>query len=144
MKLDEIISGELEDWLSALPEYQADSLRKWKEAGASEDEIMEKWVIGFGSDQTNPFGTSPKNKNYFEQLQSEFKKLICGDSKYGHIRDELLENKNIIKGTIIYIIAAAIGAELGLAAALIAPVVAVLLYAVGKVTVEAWCATEDK
>lgn len=130
---------DLTEWLESIPKYQREIVRDLLEQTTPE-EAASIWLDS--SIQNNsPFSSEGTNKKYSEYVFKEIHKLLCGNPTYSEERNELnnILKKNGSKEAIISCISAAIGSQLGLASAFVAPAVVLLLMTVGKVTVNAWC-----
>jgi len=128
-----------QDWLNDLPTFQRSAIETFLKGGLTEEEVAELWLSRIGSDQNIGFGAGTVASNYLASVKSEFRKFVCGDADYESLR---LEAEKVWVGTkypIVVLIAGVIGAKLGLAAAVISPVVALLLAAVCKIGKNAWC-----
>ncbi|GGG98772.1 hypothetical protein GCM10011416_16260 [Polaribacter pacificus] len=130
----------LEDWLSELKVYQKNSIEQLvSEFG--EEEAMEKWLSANGPKDNVPFGGIQTNdsKPFLDKFKAEFKKFICNHPDYEEEHNKLNVESPVTKAIWISIISAALGATLGFAATLLAPVVAIMLSIVGKMGIKAYC-----
>lgn len=137
--LEDILSGSMEEWLAALPEYQRQSIV----ALLSEHDAIDVatiWLENTGPKDTAPFGgVRTAANNFYNNILKELQKAICGDgAEYATERKELAEatkggGKLLLVGTLSTLIAPHVGA----AAAVIGPAVAITLAIVanaGKAT----------
>lgn len=129
-----------EDWLSGLPTYQINLVNELLSSGLSETEAAELWLSRVGPDNNFAFGAGNPGTNYLSAVQTEFRKLICGDDSYEAVRAEASKVWGGAKYGIVSMMALAIAAHVGIAAAVIAPVIALLMSAVGRIGINAWCA----
>ncbi|NEW78733.1 MAG: hypothetical protein GZ086_04775 [Gelidibacter sp.] len=130
----------LEDWLSELKAYQKNTIETLiSEYG--EEEAVEKWLSANGSKDNIPFGGIQTNdtKPFLDKFKAEFKKFICNHPDYEEERKKLNMESPVAKAIWISVISAALGATLGFAATLLAPVVAIMLSIVGKMGLNAYC-----
>ena len=136
----EIPNENLDSWLQCLKKYQRDAIQILVEEHG-EDLAPKKWLSAKGFSNTIPFGGQRDTKPFFDNFKSEFKKFICGHPDYEEERKKLADQKEIVSALVISTISAAIGSVLGMAGALLAPAVAVMLYIVGKMGTKAYCET---
>lgn len=143
--LDNLLVEDPLKWIAELPAYQAKPLLELIEKGATLDDAAIEW-IGASAATTAPFsangGPSIDKNKFLPKLKSEFRGFICGDEKYKKEREGLFGEKAITRTFAISAIAVAISPYMGVAATVISPVVALLLSGLGKMTVNAWCATQ--
>ena len=64
------------------------------------------------------------------------------DKKYKKERDGLFGEKGLARTYVVSAMAVAIAPQLSVAAAVIAPLIALVLASVGKVALNAWCASQ--
>jgi len=127
------------EWLRSIPKYQREIVSDLLEHNTPE-EAASIWLDS-STQNNSPFSSEGANKKFSEYVFKEIHKLLCGNPIYSEERNELnkiLKNSGS-KEAIISSISAAIGSQLGLATAFIAPAVVLLLITAGKVTVNAWC-----
>ncbi|MFD2599360.1 hypothetical protein ACFSQ3_10375 [Sphingobacterium corticis] len=130
----------LEDWLSELKAYQKKSIEQLVDE-FGEEEAMGKWLSANGPKDNVPFGGIQTNdsKPFLDKFKTEFKKFVCNHPDYEEEREKLNIESPISKAIWISIISAALGATLGFAATLLAPVVAIMLSIIGKMGINAFC-----
>lgn len=130
---------ELTDWLESIPKYQREIVSDLLEHSTPE-EAASIWLDS-STENNSPFSSDGTNKKYSEYVFKEIHKLLCGNPTYSEERNELntIIKNNGSKEAVISCISAAIGSQLGLAAAFVAPAVVLLIITAGKVTVNAWC-----
>jgi len=131
----------LEDWVSELKTYQKKTIEILI-AEYGEEEAVEKWLSANGPKDNIPFGGVQSNdsKPFLDRFKTEFKKFICNHPDYEEEREKLNMESPVVKAIWISVISAALGAVLGFAATLLAPVVAIMLSIVGKMGISAYCA----
>jgi hypothetical protein len=144
------------DWIEALPEYQKATVNAMLDGGSDYEEVAGSWLSRVGPQNTYPFGASARPQDnfgigvpstqasYISSVKSELSNLICGDSKYEGIRNQVAEMWNKDKMVIVSTITAAIANFVGVAAAALMPVVALLLALISKVGTSAWCSLYHK
>ena len=79
--------------------------------------------------------------DYWRRLVDEIRVLLCTeDARYKGVRDRILQTKPAAN-LMVSMVAATIGAHIGIEEALLVPFVALGLSLVSRVSIEAWCAT---
>ena len=132
--------GELDDWIDALDPHQADSIRQMLAAGESPDGAALNWLAKAGPDDLVNFSGASWPRACYERVMDESRKLICGgDPAYDKTRKDISGLIEQHKSEVVAMIATALGGAVGLPAAALAPVVAIVLSFVSKVGVNAWC-----
>ena len=138
--LTPIPSYELSELLSALKPYQAGAISQLIEKHG-EEEVAMLWLSANGPTDTQKFGgASPlDSKPFWNKFNEELRLFICGDKKYKNEREKLLSDSKPASLFLVSGISGLLGSTLGFAPSLLAPPVAMLLYLIGKVGVNAWC-----
>ncbi len=141
--IDALLAEEPEKWVQDLPEYQRDPIQKLLAAGASFDEVAQAWINASAANTYRFAAAAPVgNKGAFlENLKQEIHRFLCGDKKYKTERDGLFGEKGPGRTYVVSAMAVAIAPHLGVASAVIAPLVALVLASIGKVALNAWCTT---
>jgi hypothetical protein len=135
----ELPNATMEEWVSALKPYQANSINELL-VSHTPDQAIKLWLSANGPNSTIQFGgASDSPEPFFERFSEEFRKFICGDEAYASFRAQLSSESPITKAIYISVISAALGTTLGFVAALLAPAVAVMLHLVCQMGVNAWC-----
>lgn len=134
----EIPNYELDEWLSILKPYQRDIMTQLvSEYG--EEKAIEKWLSASGPTSTVKFGGDGNTKPFLDRYKIEINKLICGHPDYENERGEFNKENGKLKTVIVSSISSLIGSKLGVAATVLAPVIVLTLYTVGKMGVNAYC-----
>lgn len=136
--LNSLIKDNTNSWVDALPAYQKNRINQLLEKGYSTTEVAEIWLSA-SPKNIAPFGTEKGHNIFLEKIKDEFEGLLCGDSKYDDYRSKLLGEVSLSKGYVIGLISSAISPAVGASGTFIAPIVALLLVGMGKLTVNAWC-----
>lgn len=132
-------------WLDAVPKAQANLILQMLEGGTSEEQIAEMWLSSTGAATTSGFGAGGPIQTFFVNVKAEFIDFVCGDDKYAAERSQAQTVwKEHGKIGLVAMIAAAIAPHVGLAAAAILPVIALLMSLVAKVSLNAFCKTAIK
>ncbi|MDU7439469.1 MAG: hypothetical protein E7L05_02585 [Clostridium sp.] len=136
--LNNLINDSTSSWIDALPTYQKNKINELLEKGYSTTEVAELWLSA-SPKNIAPFGTEKGNNIFLEKIKEEFEGLLCGDSKYDSYRSKLSNEVTLSKGYVIGFISSAIAPFVGTSGTFIAPIVALLLVGMRKVTLNAWC-----
>jgi hypothetical protein len=139
----ELPVSSIDEWLKELKPYQRNTITKLLEDHEPVD-VAKSWITSEGSATTIPFGGVHNPKPFWDNFINEFNKFICDDREYENEKKELKKEAPISKALIIAVIGGALAQRLGLAASLLAPAIALLLFTVGNITVNAYCATNFK
>ena len=130
---------EIGDWLETLKPYQRSSLEQLI-SQSTEEEAAKIWLTSSGATSTKQFGGSGgENNEFWDRFKTEFRDFICGSEKYENERAQLSAQGPIANAMFVGIISGAIGSTLGFAASLLAPAVAIMLFLVGRMGVNAYC-----
>lgn len=131
-------------WVQGLPEYQRDTIEKLLASGSSFDDVAQAW-INASAENTYRFAAKSQvgNKGAFlENLRTEIRAFLCGDKKYKKERDGLFGEQGVARTYVVSVMAVAIAPYLSVASAVISPLIALVLASIGKVALNAWCATQ--
>ena len=134
----EVPNIELSEWTGALKTYQKTSINILV-AENDEETAAKLWLSANGVSTTKQFGGGGSSEPFWDRFVAEFKDFICGHEKYSNERSQLSSQAPVANAMFVGIISGAIGSTLGFAASLLAPAVAILLFLVGKVGVNAYC-----
>jgi hypothetical protein len=137
--LDELVTGSAEDWLSTLPEYQRQIVDQLLTTATPEEAAM-AWLAASGPANTQVFGASQGRVDFYERVSNEVRKFLSENREYSEDRARLLSEIQPTPTLLVATISAAIAPELGLAAALVAPAITLVLILAAKVGLRAWCA----
>ncbi|MFJ8521408.1 hypothetical protein [Bacillus cereus] len=128
------------DWLNSLPDYQKEIVSELLTSNSHEDAAKAWLEASIGN--TSPFSAEQNSDNkYFTQLKKEVYKLVCGDPKYAAEREEftqLIQSPDK-KTVLVSWISTLIASQVGLAASFVAPVIVIILMALAKTSINAWC-----
>lgn len=133
-------------WVQGLPEYQRVTIEKLLASGSSFDDVAQAWISA-SAENTYRFAATSQvgNKGAFlENLRKEIRAFLCGDKKYKKERDGLFGKKGVAQTYVISAMAVAIAPYLGVASAVISPLIALVLASIGKMALNAWCAAQHE
>lgn len=136
----EIPSEELATWLAELKRYQRSALEELLKHMSPEEAAM-RWVTSQGSANIAGFGGAADGKPFWDRFKLEFRKFLCDDSEYIEDKKALDKHSTVSKTLLISSISASLGASIGQTATLIAPAVTIMLFLVGKMGRNAFCAS---
>lgn len=133
-------SGSINEWLAALPSYQQDTMSGLLQCSNELDAAV-AWLESAGPDQTAPLGAIRVGASLFlDKLLTEVHAFLCTSSdSYQTERSQLLQRAQAGKASLIALITAAVAPQLGAAAVLLAPPVAITLAIVGRASRAATC-----
>lgn len=138
--LDQIAQFKPEEWINALSGSDRMRVRQLLENGLTEEQAAEVWLGRTGSEMTFGYGASNRGANYLDSLKRELRHLVCGGSEaYNDLRTQFAAYTQRGATVIVGVISAAIAATINIAAGVIAPVVALLLSAICRVGLNAYC-----
>lgn len=140
-ELENISGSYQQDWSQVLKPYQRALIDELLSSGKTPEEIAVIWLDKVGAENNAPFGSQSSSQNFFEAVKREFSKLICGDDRYDEARKEINGLWTKHKVAIVSTIAAAIASQLGIAVAILTPVIALLLDLFSNMGRNAWCDT---
>lgn len=126
------------DWIEALSGSQRDTIKSLL-GSMSEHEAAILWLSLPGASDTAGFGGQGGLQRYFESVETQLRLLLCGADEYESVRAQAVSVWASGKTVVISTISSAIAIKVGIAAAVLVPVVALILAAVGKVGLNAWC-----
>lgn len=135
---------DLDSWISELKLYQIKAIKSLVN-NYGEEEAINKWLLARGPLQTATFGgdSTARDSSYPEKFRKELAKFICGHPDYDNLRDSIKSEGGTINKFMIPVISAAIGDQIGLTQGLLVPVVAIALSAIGKISINAYCANRS-
>jgi len=139
----EIPELSIDEWISGLKPYQKNSINQLLKSNEPND-VAKIWLTSHGALTTIPFGGIRDTNLFWKNFVDEFNKFICDDTEYANEKKDFKSEIPLSKELLISVISAAIGAKLGFSATFVAPVVALSLFTVGKLTKNAYCATYYK
>lgn len=142
--IDALLQADPIEWIRALPEYQSKSLVMLLEQGSNFDDVAQTWISASAANTYRFASASNVNdkSKFLESLKQEVRLFLCGDKKYDKERKGLFGEKGLIRTYVVSSMAVAIAPHLSVAAAAISPLIALVLASMGKVTLNAWCATQ--
>ena len=142
---DSLLDADPRLWLDALKPYQRSSVDELTAQGKSFEQIAEMWLSARPGD-TFAFGAAvPGQRSVFlDKLTLEIEAFLCGDERYNVERTRLFGEQGLARTYIVGVIAVAIAPTLGVSATFLAPAIALVLASLGKITLNAWCASRKE
>lgn len=145
MKHVDFVGSNPTDWIEVIPPYSINTVREILSTGLSYEDAANAWLSSRGVEQNAPFGTANSSgKSFFDSVRAEFSKLVCGDPNYKDIRADVAKYWDQQKTVVVSTVAAFIGSQVGIAAAVLMPVIALLFAAAASMGVQAWCAMDKE
>jgi hypothetical protein len=130
----------IEEWLAELKPYQRQTLEKFLVTDEAE-RVAEKWLTTIGSPNIAGFGGQIADpKPFWDRFQAECHKFLCDDRAYSEDKKAILAQVPMSKAMLISAMSSAIGSTLGTAGTLIAPAATLLLFTIGRMGLNAYCA----
>lgn len=144
MTIDDLFADQPDLWIKDLPAFQRSSIAQLMADGRTYEDVAQAWLTA-SANNTYKFsaGSPVGDKNSFlKSVKAELRAFLCGDKKYKTEREGLWGERSPARTLVVSSIAVAIAPHINVAAAVLAPVIAVLLASLGKITLNAWCAAE--
>lgn len=143
--IDTLLDDEPIKWIQDLPDYQRDAIEYLIANGSSFDEVAQAWITASAENTYRFAAATPVGDKgaFLENLRKEIRAFLCGDKKYKHEREGLFGEKGIARTYVVSAMAVAIAPHLSVASAVISPLIALVLASIGKVALNAWCATQN-
>jgi hypothetical protein len=141
--IDTFLQDDPDKWVVELPEFQRAAIQELRAAGSSYEDIAQAWITASAENTYRFSASAPVGDKgaFLDNLRSEIRAFLCGDKKYKNERDGLFGEKGLARTYIVSTMAVAIAPHLSVASAVIAPLVALVLAGVGKIALNAWCAS---
>jgi len=136
----EIPKYNIDELLNELKPYQRNELEKLLKSNNPID-AAKIWLSAKGADTTIAFGGKKDSHKLWDNFIVEFNKFICDDEEYTDNKNDIKKEMPISKELLISIISSSIATQLGYPAIFISPAVVLVLFTVGKMTKNAYCAT---
>lgn len=141
---DEVLQGGPEAWLDALPPFHARRIREMQAAGVGMEDIARAYLASVGPADNAPYGVvEGGKKGYWDAVKGEVDKFICGGAGYDDLRKQVEAGWEKGKTWIVTAVAGFVATNLGVAAAVILPVVGIALALAARIGVKAYCAMGD-
>lgn len=141
--LNELLDQEPALWISSLPEYQVAILKSLEKEIADPREQAVAWLSA-SPGNTFPFGSVRGPRPFLEKLEDEVFGYLCDDPKYESDRQKLFSEIKPAHAYVVGAISASIAPYLGSTATFLAPAVALVLFSLGKCTLNAVCSHQKE
>jgi hypothetical protein len=141
--IDTLLQDDPEKWVADLPEFQLATIQKLRAGGASYNDVAQAWITA-SAENTYRFSASAPvgdKRAFLDNLRTEVRGFLCGDKKYKKERDGLFGETGLARTYVVSTMAVAIAPHLSVASSVIAPLVALVLASLGKITLNAWCSS---
>lgn len=133
------LSGSLSDWVAGLPPYQQETVQGMLNRHDAA-EAAQLWLDAAGAAHTAQFGALRiATRIFYDRLLEELQTLLCSTEMYASERADLMRQAQTGKATLIAGITTALAPQLGAAAVVIGPTVALTLALVGRASRSATC-----
>lgn len=142
--IDTLLGDEPAKWIEELPAFQRSAIQELLAKGSSYEQIAQTWITASAENTYRFSATSPVGDKgaFLENLKAEVRAFLCGDKKYKAEREGLFGEKGLARTYVVSAMAVAIAPHLSVASAVIAPLIALVLASLGKIALNAWCATK--
>ena len=142
--MDSLFSGYPIQWVDELPKFQSDPIKTLLDQCLTYEDVAQSYISATASNTYRFSATAPigAKDTFLQNIKREFRAFLCGDKKYNKEREGLFGEKAPARTLVISSMAVSIAPHLGVAAPAIAPIIALLLAAIGKIAVNAWCNTQ--
>lgn len=142
--IDDLLHGEPAEWVQELPEFQRTTIQELLSKGLNFEEVAQAWITASAENTYRFSASAPVGDKgaFLDNLKKEIRGFLCGDKKYKKERDGLFGEKGLARTYVVSSMAVAIAPHLSVASAVIAPLIALVLASIGKIALNAWCASE--
>ncbi|MEV7387528.1 hypothetical protein [Streptomyces sp. NPDC091215] len=134
-----LFSGGQDFWLADLPAYQRQNVLQMLASGMTYEQVATAWLNGGVAEYTAPFGVGAGVNLYFEKVIDELHELLCVGRSYEQERNQIASGFKTGQTGLVATITAIIAPHLDSAPSFLAPAIAVLLCAISKIGLGAWC-----
>jgi hypothetical protein len=135
-----IIDSAPDDWLDALPSWQASDIRELQTTRSRTlDEILEQLLEVSSARGTVPFGGDSGFQLYKRKIEEEFYYFLCSPNKYQQEREEWKRQANVSKTSAVALISSEFSHVFDAAPPYLGPVVSVMLVTIGTMNLNAFC-----
>ena len=144
--IDDLLAEDPGKWVTQLPAYQKESIAELLNAGKTYDDVALLWLTATAQN-TFRFSASQADGNrstFLASVKAEVRAYLCGDAKYKKERDGLFGKKGMTRTYVVGAMAVSIAPYIGMAAPVLAPIVALVLASIGKIAINAWCSMDEK
>jgi hypothetical protein len=125
--LGQVIAGDLDDWVCALPAYQRRLIKSMLES-ATPTEVATLWLADAGPKDTAPYGgVRAGASRFYGNILFELQKLLCLGVGYEDEKQEVKHAASTSKMVLVGVVSTSIAPHVGAAAAVIGPAVALTL-----------------
>lgn len=133
----------LQEWIDELPPHQRDIANGLLAATGDAEQAARLWITTQESGIVHLGGNRVDTASWWSSFRTEFDRFICDDDAYAKEKRELQKEVPITKMTLTAVISGAIALKIGFTATFLAPAVVLLLFAVGKMTLNSYCASRS-
>lgn len=140
-----LFQGDPIEWVVGLAEYQREPIVVLIREENSFEDVAHRWVTATAANTFRmgaAVNTGDQN-TFLLRVKAEVRAYLCGDRRYKKERDSLFAEKSPTRTLVVSGIAVAIAPRLGVSAPVLAPVIALILASLGKIILNAWCASTD-
>ena len=135
----ELLNGDPEAWINSLDDYQVNTIRHLYSYTDDYDEVAKEWLSAAVYSNA-PCGVANRFCMTFEKIQEEVYTFFCDKGKYGNHKSDLFSLKTLTEYYAIEFLSDVFSPVLGLSAAYLAPLVAIVLLKISRVGLDKWIA----
>jgi hypothetical protein len=140
-QLADVFSGDLKDWVGALPSYQSEVIAQMLVAQDPIDVAL-AWLGSTGPSNTESFGAIRNAPGvFYSSLLEQIKSLLCSEKENIGERKELFKSAKAGRAALVTAASGFIAPHLGISAIVLAPAVALTLAVVSRAGQESICVT---
>ena len=130
-------------WIDSLNTYQKNIINQLYTQTNDYEAVANKWLTATISTNV-PFGTQKNSSIFFEKVLDEIEAFFTGDEKYNDSRVAILKESGVVQSYIVASISIALAPVLGTSAPFLSPVIAIVLFTIGKIGLNAWVASREE
>ncbi|MFI6377434.1 hypothetical protein [Streptomyces sp. NPDC050546] len=138
-QMNALLVDEQEFWLSELPNYQRSTVKAMLDDGMDYESAASAWMSGTVATGTAPFSATLGPKVFFDKFLDQLHDFLCTGLNYEEERAAVMSGFKPKQTGLAATITAAIAPHLGAAPVFLAPAIALILCAIGKMSLGAWC-----
>lgn len=145
-QLDILFQSNPNELIHILDQYQVEIIETLLAKNSNNYlETADLWLAGTIPNNTAQFGGElNKSKVYREKLLEEFEKFVCGHDFYEEDRKKIQKATGSSVSYTTHVIISAVALKIGVVGPFIAPAIILIIVALGKIPLNAWCAMRQE
>lgn len=134
-------TGAIDEWVSALPSYQARTIREMIANEGDPAVVAEKWLGASIAENTVPLGAVRVGADvFYDNLLKELKKLLCTREAYAAEKKGLIKQLSLGRTAAATYIASAISPEIHVSSTILVPALVLIFAVISNAGSESICA----